>query len=40
VKSFQAAMDQITALTKAAGGYVDTSNSQRAATASCRAPSW
>jgi len=29
VKSFQAAMDQITALTKAAGGYVDTSNSQK-----------
>jgi len=29
VKSFQATMDQITALTKAAGGYVDTSNSQR-----------
>jgi type II secretory pathway pseudopilin PulG len=29
VKSFQAAMDQIAALTKAAGGYVDTSNSQR-----------
>jgi autotransporter-associated beta strand protein len=29
VKSFQAAMDQITALTQAAGGYVDTSNSQR-----------
>jgi len=29
VKSYQAAMDQITALTKAAGGYVDTSNSQK-----------
>ncbi|MCE0523136.1 MAG: DUF4349 domain-containing protein [Methylacidiphilales bacterium] len=29
VKSFQVAMDQITALTKAAGGYVDTSNSQK-----------
>jgi hypothetical protein len=29
VKSFQAAMDQITALTKSAGGYVDTSNSQK-----------
>jgi hypothetical protein len=29
VKSFQAAFDQIGALTKAAGGYVDTSNSQR-----------
>jgi autotransporter-associated beta strand protein len=29
VKSFQATMDQITALTKTAGGYVDTSNSQR-----------
>ena len=29
VKSFQAAMDQITVLTKAAGGYVDTSNSQK-----------
>ena len=29
VKSFQAAMDRITALTKAAGGYVDTSNSQK-----------
>jgi hypothetical protein len=29
VKSFQAAMDQITALTKAAGGYIDTSNSQK-----------
>jgi len=29
VKSFQSAMDQITALTKAAGGYVDTSNSQK-----------
>ena len=29
VKSFQAAMDQIGTLTKAAGGYVDTSNSQR-----------
>ena len=29
VKSFQTAMDQITALTKAAGGYVDTSNSQK-----------
>jgi hypothetical protein len=29
VKSFQAAMDQITALTKAAGGYVDTSNAQK-----------
>ena len=29
VKSFQAAMDQITAQTKAAGGYVDTSNSQK-----------
>ena len=29
VKSFQAAMDQIGALTRAAGGYVDTSNSQR-----------
>jgi hypothetical protein len=29
VKSFQAAIDQITALTKAAGGYVDTSNSQK-----------
>ena len=29
VKSFQGAMDQITALTKAAGGYVDTSNSEK-----------
>lgn len=29
VKSYQAAVDQIGALTKAAGGYVDTSNSQR-----------
>jgi hypothetical protein len=29
VKSFQSAADQIAALTKAAGGYVDTSNSQR-----------
>jgi type II secretory pathway pseudopilin PulG len=29
VKSFTEAMDQITALTKSAGGYVDTSNSQR-----------
>jgi len=29
VKSFQTAMDQITALTKTAGGYVDTSNSQK-----------
>jgi anti-sigma factor RsiW len=29
VKSFQTAMDQIAALTKSAGGYVDTSNSQR-----------
>ena len=29
VKSYQAAMDQITAMTKAAGGYVDTSNSQK-----------
>ena len=29
VKSFQAALDRITALTKAAGGYIDTSNSQR-----------
>jgi hypothetical protein len=29
VKSYQAAVDQIAALTKAAGGYVDTSNSQR-----------
>jgi hypothetical protein len=29
VKSFQTAMDEITALTKAAGGYVDTSNSQK-----------
>ena len=29
VKSFPTAMDQITALTKAAGGYVDTSNAQR-----------
>jgi Domain of unknown function (DUF4349) len=29
VKSFQSAMDQIAALTKAAGGYVDTSNSQK-----------
>ena len=29
VKSFQAAFDQITTLTKAAGGYVDTSNSTR-----------
>ncbi|MCE0496992.1 MAG: DUF4349 domain-containing protein [Methylacidiphilales bacterium] len=29
VKSFQAAMDQITALTKATGGYVDSNNSQR-----------
>jgi hypothetical protein len=29
VKSFQAAFDQITVLTKGAGGYVDTSNSQR-----------
>ncbi len=29
VKSFQTAMDQITALTKGAGGYVDTSNSQK-----------
>jgi anti-sigma factor RsiW/glycine cleavage system regulatory protein len=29
VKSFQAAFDLITALTKSAGGYVDTSNSER-----------
>jgi hypothetical protein len=29
VKSFQTAMDDIAALTKSAGGYVDTSNSQR-----------
>jgi hypothetical protein len=29
VKSYQAALDQVSALTKAAGGYVDTSNSQR-----------
>jgi anti-sigma factor RsiW len=29
VKSFQETMDQITALTKAAGGYVDSDNSQR-----------
>ncbi len=29
MKSFQAAMDQVAALTKSAGGYVDTSNSQR-----------
>jgi hypothetical protein len=29
VRSFQNAMDEITALTKAAGGYVDTSNSQK-----------
>ncbi|HUB67566.1 MAG TPA: DUF4349 domain-containing protein [Candidatus Methylacidiphilales bacterium] len=29
VKSFQAAMDEITALTKAAGGYVDSNNSER-----------
>ena len=29
IKSFQAAMDQIAALTKAAGGYIDTSNSQK-----------
>lgn len=29
VKSFQSAMDQIAALTKGAGGYVDTSNSQK-----------
>jgi len=29
VKSFQSAMDQITALTKVEGGYVDTSNSQK-----------
>ena len=29
VKGYQAALDQIGALTKAAGGYVDTSNSQR-----------
>jgi len=29
VKSYQAAFDQVTALTRAAGGYVDTSNSQR-----------
>jgi len=29
VKSFQSAMDQITSLTKGAGGYVDTSNSQK-----------
>ena len=29
VKAYQAAIDRITALTKAAGGYVDTSNSQR-----------
>jgi anti-sigma factor RsiW len=29
VKSFPAAVDQIAALTKVAGGYVDTSNSQR-----------
>jgi autotransporter-associated beta strand protein len=29
VKSYQNAVDEITALTKAAGGYVDTSNSQR-----------
>ena len=29
VKSFQAAFDQITSLTKSAGGYVDTSTSQK-----------
>jgi hypothetical protein len=29
VKSYQAAFDQVSVLTKAAGGYVDTSNSQR-----------
>jgi hypothetical protein len=29
VKSYQAAVDQVSALTKLAGGYVDTSNSQR-----------
>ena len=29
VKAYQAAIDRIAALTKAAGGYVDTSNSQR-----------
>jgi Domain of unknown function (DUF4349) len=29
VKSFQSAMDQIAALTKEAGGYIDTSNSQK-----------
>jgi glycine cleavage system regulatory protein len=29
VKSYQSAIDQVTALTRAAGGYVDTSNSQR-----------
>ncbi len=29
VKSFQSTMDQVTALTKVAGGYVDTSNSQK-----------
>jgi autotransporter-associated beta strand protein len=29
VKSFQSTMDQITVLTKSAGGYVDTSNSQK-----------
>ena len=29
MKSFQTAMDRITVLTKAAGGYVDTSNSQK-----------
>jgi len=29
VKSFQTAIDQIAALTKAAGGYIDSSNSQR-----------
>jgi hypothetical protein len=29
VKNYQEAVDQITALTKASGGYVDTSNSQR-----------
>jgi type II secretory pathway pseudopilin PulG len=29
VKSYQSAIDQVSALTKSAGGYVDTSNSQR-----------
>jgi len=29
VKSYQSAIDQVTALTKSAGGYVDTSSSQR-----------